>query len=203
VLGAYLVTLWTADPNQIFRQFRARPACLPLPDLLDNLIQNPSITNLILFTHATAPPPSLSNTDSVSQTNMQLSSEDHALPTTPGSTQPPLPFKKVARYISSEICHLVAIRWYHIVFPVLLGEDIVAPPYILGKNKALTSTEAARLCGVQLARVSITDPLQGSPCTSSTEECPIPNNRLDKERLEMIETWRASACHTLWLDPND
>ena len=84
-MGAYLTTLWTADPNEIIRQFRARPACLPLPDLLDNLIQNPSITNLILFTHATVPPPSLLNTDSMSQTNMQLSSEDHrthALPTT-------------------------------------------------------------------------------------------------------------------------
>jgi hypothetical protein len=45
-------------------------AFLPLPDLPDAiLIPNPSITNLTLSTHSPVPPPSLSNTDLMSQTN--------------------------------------------------------------------------------------------------------------------------------------
>lgn len=116
-------------------------------------------------------------------------------------TPPQSPSRGTTRYISPEVRHLVAMRWYRIVYPVLLGEEIIAPPYVPGKSKGLTANEAARLCGVKLARASTTDPWQDTACTLNAEECSAPK-KLGKEKLEMVEAWTVSVRQTLWSDPN-
>lgn len=224
VLGSYLTTLWTADPKQAQSHFTLRPVFLPPLPSHDS--SRTSITNL--SPHAPSPsfPPNQSNMHSPQKYSTHPTSSHHhtiftfstayeeefgdtklsrklrtAISTVP--TPPPSPPLRAALCATPEVRHAVALRWYRIIYPTLLGEDVVPPPLFPGKSKGLSANEAARLCGVKLARTWTPELLRYSASTSNTEEGSVQNlDKLDKERVEEIEAWKATISKTSQLDPN-